>query len=64
MRYVMWIIQQIGFTISFIYLWALSSINRIKSRSHPPALRFENPYEGQKILLVALYEKGLPRPDR
>ena len=63
MRYVMWIIQQIGFTISFIYLWTISSINRIKSRSHPPALRFENPYEGQKILLVALYEKGLPRPD-
>jgi hypothetical protein len=35
----------------------------MKSRSLPPALRFENPYEGQKILLVALYEKGLPRPD-
>ena len=35
----------------------------MKSRSHPPALHFENPYEGQKILLVALYEKGLPRPD-
>ena len=63
MRYVMWILQQIGFTISFIYLWATSSINGMKSRSHPPALRFENPYEGQKILLVALYEKGLPRPD-
>jgi hypothetical protein len=56
MRYVMWILQQIGFTLSFIYLWTISSINRIKARSHPPVLRFENPYEGQKILLVAVYE--------
>jgi hypothetical protein len=63
MRIIMWVLQQIGFIIAYIYLWAISSINRIKSWSHPPVLRFENPYEGQKILLVALYEKGLPRPD-
>ena len=63
MRYVMWLIQQVGFWISFAYLLTLSTINGIKSRSHPPVLRFENSYAGQKILLVALYEKGMPRPD-
>jgi hypothetical protein len=63
MRYIMWLIQQVGFSISYLYLLTLSIINGLKSRSHPPVLRFENPYAGQKILLVALYEKGVPRPD-
>lgn len=28
-----------------------------------PIVHFERPYEGQKILLLALYEKGILRPD-
>jgi hypothetical protein len=51
------------FPIAYIILTIKSLINSIKSRQHPPVVHFERPYQGEKIMLLALYEKGLPRPD-
>lgn len=54
---------RILFIFAQVYLRTQSFWNGIKARSHPPKLLFQAPYEGQRILLVALYEKGVLRPD-
>ena len=54
---------RILFIFAQFYLRIQSVWNGIKARSHPQKLLFQAPYEGQKILLVALYEKGVLRPD-
>ena len=51
------------FPIAYIILGVKSVLNGLKARAHPPVVRFEAPYAGQNILLVALYQKGVPRPD-
>ena len=40
-----------------------SEYQRIKTLGQRPKVHFEAPYEGQKIMLLALYEKGTLRPD-
>ena len=54
---------RILFIFAQIFLRTQSFWNGIKARSHSPKLLFQAPYAGQKILLVALYEKGVLRPD-
>lgn len=63
MRLLMKLFYQFLFLNAYLHLSILSAINYIKSLFNPPVVRFETPYEGQKILLVALYQKGGPRPD-
>lgn len=40
-----------------------SAIRRIEVLGKMPKLHFQRPYAGQKIILLALYEKGTLRPD-
>ena len=51
------------FLFAQVYLRLLSARNGIKARRHPDRLHHQAPYAGQPILLVALYEKGVLRPD-
>ncbi len=44
-------------------LTALSELNRIKSLGKKPVVHKNEPYAGQKILLIALYQKGALRGD-
>ena len=46
-----------------IYLGVLSLLNGLKSLSKETRVIWENSYESQKILLLALYEKGTLRSD-
>jgi hypothetical protein len=46
-----------------VYVFVQSTWNGFKARSHPDRLHHQAPYAGQPILLVALYEKGVLRPD-
>lgn len=48
---------------AYLYLWAQSEITRIKSWNKAPVIHSEMPYDGQKIMLLALYQKGKLRPD-
>ncbi len=48
---------------AYLYLWAQSEITRIKSWNKAPVIHSEMPYDGQKIMLLALYQKGNLRPD-
>ena len=54
---------RILFVFAQAYLRTQSLWNGIKARSHPDRVLHQAPYEGQKILLIALYEKGVLRPD-
>lgn len=44
-------------------LTILSELNRLKSLGKKPAIHKDTPYDGQKILLMALYQKGQLRLD-
>lgn len=46
-----------------IYLSTISEINRFRVGNIKPNIIYENDYSGQKILIIALYEKGEIRPD-
>jgi hypothetical protein len=48
---------------AYTYLTIQSNINWIKSLFQKSKVHFEKPYSGQKIVLVALYEKGCLRED-
>jgi len=61
------IVQHIQAALSypgnFLRLSALSEYSRIKSWGKTPTIHFETPYNTQKILLVALFQKGEIRSD-
>lgn len=40
-----------------------SERQRIRTRGQKPVVHFEQPYDGRKIMLLALYERGSLRPD-
>lgn len=40
-----------------------SEYQRLKTLGQKPKVHFEAPYEGQRIMVLALYEKGVLRPD-
>lgn len=46
-----------------IYIGFLSLKNRIRTAGKPNSLRFEHTYNGQNIVVMALYQKGSLRPD-
>jgi hypothetical protein len=48
---------------AFVYIYALSEITRIRTLGKRSVVRHEAPHAGQKIVLLALYEKGTLRPD-
>ncbi len=48
---------------SWMYLRVLSLLNGLKSLSKKTSVIWENSYDSQKILLLALYEKGTLRSD-
>ena len=45
------------------YLSTLSLINRFRSFAHPDMIHWEAPYSGERILLLALYQRGRLRAD-
>ena len=49
----------------FLYTWLSmkSKRHRLREFGKSPKIWHEHPYEGQKILLFALYQKGVIRPD-
>lgn len=47
----------------FVFLSVQSLLNGLKARSHSPRIHWEENHEDQPIALVALYQKGTPRPD-
>jgi len=57
------VVNQVLFLYAQIFLSLQSFVNGLKARRHPDRLHHQAPYDGQKILLVALYEKGVLRPD-
>lgn len=42
---------------------AQSELQRIKTMGQKPVVHFEQAYDGRRIMLLALYEKGVLRPD-
>jgi hypothetical protein len=55
--------MQFLFLYAQVHLHVLSIWNSLKARWHPDTLHHQAPYAGQKIMLVALYEKGVLRSD-
>lgn len=49
--------------LAFIGLWLRSELRRLASWRHRAQVRHEHAYQGQPILLLALYQKGRLRPD-
>lgn len=45
------------------YIGVLSIKSRLKAFGKPNRLIFEEPYKGQKVVVMALYQKGQLRPD-
>ncbi len=48
---------------AYATVFAQSELQRLRSRGKAPMVHVEAPYAGQPILLLALYEKGVLRPD-
>lgn len=57
------IIKILIYLLAYSFAASQSFFTRIKVFAQKPILHFEHPYESQPILLLALYEKGLLRPD-
>jgi hypothetical protein len=51
------------YPLAYVIVSAQSLAARMKALGKKPIVRFEQPYQGQKILLLALYEKGRLRAD-
>ena len=51
------------YPVLYAVLALRSEITRWKTRGRGPAVRFETAYDGQPVLLLALYQKGVLRPD-
>ena len=56
-------ISRAGYPYAYLVIASLSVISRFKSKFQSTVTHFESPYNGQDILIVALYEKGKLRPD-
>lgn len=48
---------------AIMIVWLLSERQRWKTRGKKPVVHNEAPYDGRRIMLLALYEKGTLRPD-
>jgi hypothetical protein len=46
-----------------VIVTAQSELQRIKTMGQKPVVHFEQAYDGRRIMLLALYEKGVLRPD-
>lgn len=57
------LVNRFLYPFALIYISLQSFKNGIIAKFHPPVIQFENAYDGQKILLLALYQKGEIRPD-
>jgi hypothetical protein len=51
------------YPLAYSIVSAQSLVSRVKALGKKPVVHFEQPYAGQKILLLALYEKGRLRAD-
>ena len=51
------------YPLAYSIVSAQSLASRVKALGKKPVVHFEQPYAGQKILLLALYEKGRLRAD-
>lgn len=51
------------YPVARVIVTAQSAYQRFKTLGQHPQVHFEAPYEGQKIMLLALYQKGTLRPD-
>ena len=51
------------FPAAWIYITIQSEISRFRNLGKKPVIRFETDYAGQKIMLLALYQKGELRAD-
>jgi hypothetical protein len=51
------------YPLAYAIVSVQSVVARMKALGKRPVVHFEQPYQGQKILLLALYEKGRLRPD-
>lgn len=55
--------NRLMYPAAYTYISLESSFNRLKSIGKKDQVRFAEPYAGQKIMLMALYEKGRIRDD-
>jgi hypothetical protein len=55
--------SSIMYLVAYAIVSAQSFMMRIKVFGKSPKVHFEQSYQGQKILLLALYQKGRLRPD-
>ena len=55
--------ENIRFQTANTIVCSQSLAQRIKTRGIPHRVHFEHSYEGQNILLLALYQRGQLRPD-
>ena len=55
--------RRLIYPFAYIYVFFQSTLTRLKSFGKKEKLHFAEPYGGQKILLIALFEKGQIRED-
>lgn len=55
--------NRLMYPAAYTYIAWQSNLSKLKSRGKKDQVRFAQPYAGQKIMLMALYEKGRIRDD-